>query len=914
MKNPMLDEEFLKQLMLYPHRNTYAKITALTFAELPTQEISGNVVSGSINVDGTSSVRRACSLTLTTNNINISDYLWGLNTKFRLEIGLLNPFKDEYPKMKATEINKKMDKLQDKLKVVRLTLSGDKLTDAVKEINDEMVSLQNALERVNDYKYPEIIWFNEGIFLISSFSSSLAINNYTISIQGKDKMCLLNGEVGGMIPASWDFGKIDTYEKDSDGNIIRTVTENYPIKDIILQGVHEFSQEPWQNIIVNDLDDYGVELLAYVGDDPLFLIMSTKGSGGAYTRNVVNMTLNPNMKCIIASNNSVVDIGSTLIKYDDLIDLDLGFDDRGNRKATEVKFEGSDDIYTIAMITRGQTIGYRVCDIIYPSELILNPGEAFTSVLDKLVTMLGNFEYFFDVDGRFIFQKKKTYLDVSWNNLIGEHSRYGETFAQAAKLTSKYSFSFEGDTIISSLQNSPNISNLKNDYVISGEKTTASGATTPIHVRYAVDQKPVFYRTFIEKDDKGNVTGGQMYTTKGINLFYDKRPCVLPNGVTLSDNWWYVDDWAEMYRNYTGTYPTQIIGDICKEAYPMTEDPENIRDRVFNGSFKDCQVFDYFLSNNSIQNHGNNCRHYYSKDRGDAAYSSTIVGRQSALHLVSFIYKPTIPTTVNTTESVDWRELIYQMANDYRKHYHDDDFLLKIIQNNTVYIKNSDGSVVKRCFYPTGYTGYEKYYIDFEFGNTIPYWRELYDPMHAGTTHAGNYYNEDGWNTAITQDPDQLHFWFDFLDSDAELSKFSVHSIGDRPKVKNDNSIKSIYFRETPNVIFNLSDNLNTLEWNKTGYTYLQVSPGLNDLFKLSSQGKSAMDELENCLFQNLYCVDSVTLNTIPIYYLQPNILIYIKDDTTKIAGEYILSRYSIQLGVGSQMSITAEKTAQRIR
>jgi hypothetical protein len=30
--------------------------------------------------------------------------------------------------------------------------------------------------------------------------------NFTISINGKDKMCLLNGEVGGSINASTDFG------------------------------------------------------------------------------------------------------------------------------------------------------------------------------------------------------------------------------------------------------------------------------------------------------------------------------------------------------------------------------------------------------------------------------------------------------------------------------------------------------------------------------------------------------------------------------------------------------------------------------------------------------------------------------------------------------------------------------------
>ena len=52
-------------------------------------------------------------------------------------------------------------------------------------------------------------------------------------------MVLLNGEVGGIVPSSWDFAKID--ETKPDGSIEQT---QYPIKDIILQGVHEYAQEP----------------------------------------------------------------------------------------------------------------------------------------------------------------------------------------------------------------------------------------------------------------------------------------------------------------------------------------------------------------------------------------------------------------------------------------------------------------------------------------------------------------------------------------------------------------------------------------------------------------------------------------------------------------------------------------------
>jgi hypothetical protein len=65
---------------------------------------------------------------------------------------------------------------------------------------------------------------------------------------------------------------------------------------------------------------------------------------------------------------------------------------------------------------------------------------------------------------------------------------------------------------------------------------------------------------------------------------------------------------------------------------------------------------------------------------------------------------------IQNSHLVDWREVIYQMAVDHRKHYHDDDFLYNVAQNNL------------QC-YPTGTTGYERYYVDI-----ISFWRDLYNP------------------------------------------------------------------------------------------------------------------------------------------------------------------------------------------
>jgi len=74
------------------------------------------------------------------------------------------------------------------------------------------VSIEIGLENRIDNKYPSIIWFKQGIFIVTSFNSSIGTNQSSISLSGKDKGCLLNGEISGSIPASTDFGNQDFYE------------------------------------------------------------------------------------------------------------------------------------------------------------------------------------------------------------------------------------------------------------------------------------------------------------------------------------------------------------------------------------------------------------------------------------------------------------------------------------------------------------------------------------------------------------------------------------------------------------------------------------------------------------------------------------------------------------------------------
>ena len=127
------DQDFLCELDKQKIREVYARIIALDFDENPIETIEGKVTGGTINIDGTSAVRRTCSLTLVVPDVNINAFLWDMRKKFKLEVGLRNTINPTYP---------------------------------------------------------DIIWFQEGIYVVTAFNTNISTTSTTVTISGKDKMCL----------------------------------------------------------------------------------------------------------------------------------------------------------------------------------------------------------------------------------------------------------------------------------------------------------------------------------------------------------------------------------------------------------------------------------------------------------------------------------------------------------------------------------------------------------------------------------------------------------------------------------------------------------------------------------------------------------------------------------------------------
>jgi hypothetical protein len=118
---------------------------------------------------------------------------------------------------------------------------------------------------------------------------------------------MLNGELGGALTSSVDFGTIEDVIT-VNGKKTTQITK-LPIRDIIRNAVHLYGGEPLHNIIINDLDISGLELLEYrySEESPLYLYREAK-KDSAFD----NVTLDGNKECEIVAN---VNDKEPLVKY-----------------------------------------------------------------------------------------------------------------------------------------------------------------------------------------------------------------------------------------------------------------------------------------------------------------------------------------------------------------------------------------------------------------------------------------------------------------------------------------------------------------------------------------------------------------------------------------------------------------------
>lgn len=366
------DMDFLTQLDKLNIRVQYAKIILLSFDEKPIKEIQGNITIGSLSVNATSTVRRALNLTMlatfANNDIGNIENEISINKKVKVQIGYDNPIKGYE-------------------------------------------------------KYGKIVWFPCGVFILSSASTSRSTSGWNISITGKDKMCQLDGTVGGTLPASVTFNERWIELENEDVEI------EYPtIFQIIFEAVNHWGGEAAENIIITDIDDKIKMLVRYMGDSPIYF----------------------------------------------------------NDNHDSLSFTGGAGTAFSEMYTYGEDVGYQETDFTYPGELVLSAGETVVTLLDKIVSLLGNYEYFYDIDGRFVFQQIKNYLNTGSPLTELQAEDYTKSYNNA-----KFLYSLTDLDTTTTITRTPNYDNIKNDFYVWGTRKTNQDVEVGIRYHLAIDKKPI---------------------------------------------------------------------------------------------------------------------------------------------------------------------------------------------------------------------------------------------------------------------------------------------------------------------------------------------------------------------------------------------------------------------------------------
>ena len=318
-------------------------------------------------------------------------------------------------------------------RTISLTVSGIENENDINNIENiisinKKVKIEVGLENpFEDYKnYGDIIWFPLGTYVINQATTSTTASSANISISGKDKMCMLDGTCGGTLPSAVTFH--ETQHEDDNGDIF---IEQVPIFTIIKECVTHFGKEPEQNVIINDVDMTAKLSTKYVGQNPIWF--------------------SKDYKSFVISENAPEDENFLQHKF----------------------------VY-------GQDVGYQETDFTYPGELVFSAGDTVTSVLDKIIESLGNYEYFYDLDGHFIFQQKKNYLNYYYTPI----TQINDNYYIKAFSDSKYYYTFIDAKDALSYYNSPKYENIKNDFIVWGDKTNANGVTKTIQYHLAIDEKP----------------------------------------------------------------------------------------------------------------------------------------------------------------------------------------------------------------------------------------------------------------------------------------------------------------------------------------------------------------------------------------------------------------------------------------
>lgn len=686
------------------------------------------------------------------------------------------------------------------------------------------IGFQNPYYEVGEYRqYGEYLWFKQGVFFITAASATRSATSAQVSVTIQDKMAGLNGTCGGVIPATTSFHDRIIFDAKGD------YTTEYPlIKQIIREVVHHFGGEHFSRISIEDVPEVGRQVVRWSGSKPVYFQKPEFQEG--------------------SSGEAGEQISLTTPK---------GYGKEDNNNGWE-------------MFSTNEKVGYMETDLTYPGELIQKGGTAVTAILDTIVKALGNYEYFYDVEGIFHFRQIKNYqatgttplnysVDLSYTSKIGQDGkptnemRFEGLTDNDKELWSLYLKSY-GDTafinefadssLITQVSYNPKYDNIKNDFVVWGTKN-ANGNDTAGMVRYhlAIDERP--------------------------------KNIVKPIAYDTSLNWTSVCKENKADRNYDpgSSGVNSIVGNnysLChKEIFLIKDAKTGIALRYQTSSdINSGEKRESFVK--SLDEIFKDCVDQVPED---FSQDSELLQAEREAQRQKYFF--------------NWREELYRQAliaygTSVEGSYYDEELMAEW----------------RKIFDPTstsakkGSTSFESRWYDY-FG---------------GKKNSPKWY---GFNIDVIAAPEKLSYWLDIIDSSAPIGQFGVNRIGRRSKVTENSQIENVFEGEVPDRVFvlNPGDPQKMREimdsYNSIGQTYCFISSNMKDNFMKMNSFGTCYEDVRDLLYTHLMYNASVSITSIPLFYLDVNRIVHLNFRDMGIVGDYVINQMSWQIGSNNTMTLS---------
>ena len=737
MYNFLQDTPFLKELAQEQNKTIYAKILILDRQEMSISSIEGRITQGSLNINGSSSTRRTGSLTFVV---------------------------DKDDDIQLTDVNSLLS-ITRKIQI--------------------FVGVENNINTI----YDTIIWFPLGIFVITQPNISNSLSGINIQLTFQDKMCLLNGTCGGALPASVIF---DSYDQ----IIGSQVVNNWP----------------------DERNDYTVYILKKSGQPDTYWRWNIESGWVEGTKDWIDerngIVGKPESK-----KNLIFDIIQTLlINYGNENPAKILINDIPLETKQLVRFTGAGTLYynphnfiyslttpldddtppdeeapKIEEFYYNEDVGYVYTDFTYPGELVSGIGESITSVLDKIKEMLGNYEYFYDINGNFVFQEIKNYLNKSYSSTILDQAAKTAQILGVDNYKADFNnspqsvFTFEeGGALISSYSNTPSYTNIKNDYHIWGKNDDGR----VIHYHLAIKKPPQEFHQYwvvFGKNEDGEYDGTlKLATAKDFGI----------ENIVVGEH--YITN-ANEFVIATPSEMAKVIDDyrIEKETLFLTEGEPKL---------------------------------YTPEDWRAELYLQGLLKKSQGLR-----------PDIYESEILDYLDLIYDFYN-------------------------------------------KQYKVD------------------------------------IINNPNLLTYFIDYLEPVEHLHDCSVDVIGPKIHSYQQDKVNKIYSNpDVPNlIIVNIGFNDKTQKeirekCEAQGQSVANVDPTLYKSLAIGTSGYSAQDTVREMLYQYTHYNEQISIQSIPLYFLDANTRISVYDKVSNIHGDYIIKSISVPLTNSGAMSITAQRAQERI-